>query len=293
MEQHEELKEFLRSRRARLDPLDVDVDTRAGARRVPGLRREEVALLAGVSPDYYSRLEQGRAVHASDEVLDAVARALRLDPTERAYLLQIARAPRRARRRSPARVQRVRPGVRRLLETLGGTVPAFVFGRRMDVLGTNRLARALLTDFEALPPRDRNMLRYIFLDESTRELYADWETVARENVNILRLDAGRHPDDPLLAELVGELAVTSPEFRRWWADHNVGERSYGTKHYHHPIVGDLTIDYECLPLPGEPDQTLCIYTTEASSASETALLLLANWTNQPHAAETADTPQSN
>jgi transcriptional regulator with XRE-family HTH domain len=279
MEPNEELKEFLRSRRARLDPLTVD-GARAGARRVPGLRREEVAHLAGVSPDYYSRLEQGRAAHASDEVLDAVARALRLDGTERAYLFRIARAPRRTARRQPARVQRVRPGVRRILETLDETTPAFVFGRRMDVLAANRLARALMTDFEALPPRERNMLRYTFLDESTRELYADWETVAKDNVGILRLDAASHPDDPVLAELVGELSVKSPEFRRWWADHNVRERSHGSKRFHHPIVGDLTIDYECMPLPGDPDQVLCIYTTEAGSPSETAIRLLANWIHQ-------------
>ncbi|MFI2478897.1 helix-turn-helix transcriptional regulator, partial [Nocardia xishanensis] len=242
-------------------------------------RREEVAQLAGVSVDYYSRLEQGRNINVSDEVLDAVSRALRLDEVERSYLFQIARAnPRRARRRTPARVQRVRPGIRRILETLDDVMPAFVFGRRMDILAANRLARALITDFEALPPRDRNMLRYTFLDESARELYRDWEEVARDNVAVLRLDAGRHPDDPLLTELVGELAVKSPQFRRWWADHNVRERSHGSKRYHHPLVGDLTIDYESVSLPGDPDQTLCIYTAEAGSPSETALRLLAAWT---------------
>ncbi|WP_431971587.1 helix-turn-helix transcriptional regulator [Nocardia sp. bgisy134] len=245
----------------------------------PGLESAEAAPLAGVSVDYYSRLEQGRNINVSDEVLDAVARALRLDEVERSYLFQIARAnPRRVRRRTPARVQRVRPGIRRILETLDDVMPAFVFGRRMDILAANRLARALITDFEALPPRDRNMLRYTFLDESARELYLDWEEVARDNVAVLRLDAGRHPDDPLLAELVGELAVKSPQFRRWWADHNVRERSHGSKRYHHPLVGDLTIDYESVSLPGDPDQTLCIYTAEAGSASETALRLLAAWT---------------
>jgi MmyB-like transcription regulator ligand binding domain len=151
----------------------------------------------------------------------------------------------------------------------------------MDILAANRLARALITDFEALPPRDRNMLRFTFLDESARELYADWEAVARENVAILRLDAGRHPDDPLLGDLVGELAVKSPEFRRWWADYNVRERSHGTKRYHHPLVGDLTVDYESVSLPADADQTLCIYTAEPGSPSETALKLLANWTGQP------------
>jgi transcriptional regulator with XRE-family HTH domain len=277
MDHNAELKEFLRTRRARLRIDDVEIGSTGGVRRVPGLRREEVAQLAGVSVDYYSRLEQGRHLNVSDEVLDAVARALRLDKTERHYLFQIART-RGSRRRTPARVQRVRPGVRRILTTLDDQTPAFVFGRRMDVLAVNRLARALITDFEALPPRDRNFLRHTFLDESTRDLYVDWEDIARDNVAILRLDAGRHPDDPLLAELVGELAVKSPEFRRWWADHNVRERSHGTKRYHHPLVGDLTVEYESLALPGDPDQVLCVYTTEAGSASETAMRLLANWT---------------
>lgn len=289
MEHNAELKEFLRTRRARLNVEDVQVGGTGGVRRVPGLRREEVARLAEVSVDYYSRLEQGRNLNVSDDVLDAVARALRLDEVERSYLFQIARAnPRRARRRTPARVQRVRPGVRRILETLDDVTPAFVFGRRMDILATNRLARALLTDFEALPPRDRNMLRYTFLDDSARELYVDWEEVARDNVAVLRLDAGRHPDDPLLTELVGELAVKSPEFRRWWADHNVRERSHGTKRYHHPLVGDLTIDYESVSLPGDPDQTLCIYTAEAGSPSETALELLATWTGSQRPADGPD-----
>ena len=281
VEHNAELREFLRTRRARLSVDDVEIGGTGRTRRVPGLRREEVAQLAGVSVDYYSRLEQGRHLNVSDEVLDAVARALRLDATERSYLFQIARTNPRARRRAPAPVQRVRPGVRRILETLDDVIPAFVFGRRMDVLASNRLARALMTDFEALPPRDRNLLRYTFLDESCRELFVDWEEVARDNVAILRLDAGRHPDDPLLVELVGELSVKSPEFRRWWADHNVRERTHGIKRYHHPLVGDLTVDYESVSLPGDPDQTLCIYTAEAGSPSETALRLLASWTGAP------------
>ena len=279
MDHNDKLREFLRSRRARLTVDDVQVGGSGGVRRVPGLRREEVARLAGVSVDYYSRLEQGRRLNVSNEVLDAVSRALRLDDVERAYLFDIARThPRRPRRRSPVPVQRVRPGVWRVLETLDDVAPAFVFGRRMDILATNRLARALMTDFDALPVRERNMLRYTFLDESTRELYTDWHDVAGENVAILRLYAGRHPDDPQLAELVGELSVKSPEFRRWWADHNVRERSHGTKRYHHPLVGDLTVDYESVALPGDRDQTLCIYTVEPGSPSATALTLLANWT---------------
>ncbi|OBG98947.1 transcriptional regulator [Mycobacterium sp. E136] len=271
MDHNAELKEFLRTRRARLRVDDVEIGGTSRVRRVPGLRREEVAQLAGVSVDYYSRLEQGRHLNVSDEVLDAVARALRLDEVERSYLFQIARTNTRRARRRPAPVQRVRPGVRRVLETLDDVTPAFVFGRRMDVLAANRLARALIGDFEALPPRERNLLRFTFLDESARELYTDWEEVARDNVAILRLDAGRHSDDPLLTELVGELAVKSEEFRRWWADHNVRERTHGIKRYHHPLVGDLTVNYESVAVLGDPDQTLCIYTAEPGSPSETAL----------------------
>ncbi|SEH52866.1 Transcriptional regulator, contains XRE-family HTH domain [Mycolicibacterium rutilum] len=279
MDHNAELKEFLRTRRARLRVEDVEIGGTGWVRRVPGLRREEVAQLAGVSVDYYSRLEQGRHLNVSDEVLDAVARALRLDDVERSYLFEIARANnRRTKRRAPAPVQRVRPGVRRVLETLDDVAPAFVFGRRMDMLAANRLARALIGDFEVLPPRERNLLRFTFLDESARELYADWEDVARDNVAILRLDAGRHPDDPLLTELVGELAVKSDEFRRWWADHNVRERTHGVKRYRHPLVGEVTVNYESVAVLGDADQTLCIYTAEAGSPSETALRLLANWT---------------
>lgn len=285
MDHNAELKEFLRTRRARLRVDDVEIGGTSRVRRVPGLRREEVAQLAGVSVDYYSRLEQGRHLNVSDEVLDAVARALRLDEVERSYLFQIARTNTRRARRRPAPVQRVRPGIRRVLETLDDVTPAFVFGRRMDVLAANRLARALIGDFEALPPRERNLLRFTFLDESARELYTDWEEVARDNVAILRLDAGRHPDDPLLTELVGELAVKSEEFRRWWADHNVRERTHGIKRYHHPLVGDLTVNYESVAVLGDPDQTLCIYTAEPGSPSETALRLLANWTGTPSTAE--------
>lgn len=285
MDHNAELKEFLRTRRARLRVDDVEIGGTSRVRRVPGLRREEVAQLAGVSVDYYSRLEQGRHLNVSDEVLDAVARALRLDEVERSYLFQIARTKTRRARRRPAPVQRVRPGIRRVLETLDDVTPAFVFGRRMDMLAANRLARALIGDFEALPPRERNLLRFTFLDESARELYTDWGEVARDNVAILRLDAGRHPDDPLLTELVGELAVKSEEFRRWWADHNVRERTHGIKRYHHPLVGDLTVNYESVAVLGDPDQTLCIYTAEPGSPSETALRLLANWTGTPSTAE--------
>ncbi len=270
-----ELSQFLQSRRARLHPEDVGLDAEAaGPRRVPGLRREELAQLAGVSVDYYVRLEQGRQVNASDQVLDALARALNLDETEHAHLVALARPT--AARRSPAiPKQRVRRGTRLLLDGLTG--PAFILGPRLEVLATNRMARALLCDFDALPPRERNHARWVFLDPATRTLYADWERVARDNVAVLRLAAGRHPDDPELAALVGELSVKSDDFARWWAAHDVLRRSHGTKRFAHPVVGELTISYEALILPDDPEQTLFLYSVEPDSASEAALRLLDSW----------------
>jgi len=270
-----ELREFLRSRRDRLRPADVGLSER-GQRRVPGLRREEIASLAGVSTDYYVRLEQGRNITASEDVLDALARALQLDQAERAHLHDLAKP--RPVRRSPARPQRVRPGVRQLLDGLA--TPMVVLGRRLDVLATNRMARALLTDFDALAPGDRNHARWVFLDPHARDLYADWETVARDNVAVLRMDAGRRPDDAELSALVGELSVKSPEFARWWADHDVLVRGHGRKRFRHPIVGELDIRYEALRLADE-DQTLFVYSVEPGSASERALALLDSWSGTP------------
>jgi transcriptional regulator with XRE-family HTH domain len=267
------LGEFLQARRALLLPETAGVQT-YGRRRVPGLRREELAQLAGVSVDYYVRLEQGRAQHPSAEVLDAIARALQLEDVERAHLHEIA-APAPARRRAPA-PERVRPGVQRLLERFD-SVPAFVLGRRMDLLAWNRLAAALIGDPGRLPPGRRNMAWLTFLDPATRSLYADWERVARETVGYLRQCAGRHPDDPELATLVGELSLKSEPFARWWGGHLVREKTHGTKRMVHPVVGELSLDYETLMLAGEPDQALIAYTPEPGSPSETALQLLAAW----------------
>jgi transcriptional regulator with XRE-family HTH domain len=270
-----DLSEFLRSRRGRLRPVDVGLPER-GQRRVPGLRREEIATLAGVSTDYYVRLEQGRNISASDEVLDALARALQLDETERLHLHDLAKQ--RPVRQSTPPPQRVRPGVRTLLDSLAQ--PAFVLGRRTDVLATNRLARALLTDFDAMPEGERNHARWLFLDPLARQLYGDWETVARENVAILRMDAGRHPEDARLAALIGELSVKSPEFARWWADHDVLVRGHGTKRYLHPIAGEIEISYEALRL-ADDDQTMFVYSVEPDSASAAALALLDSWSGTP------------
>ncbi|GAA4619390.1 helix-turn-helix transcriptional regulator [Actinoallomurus liliacearum] len=282
-----DLGEFLRTRRGRVRPEDAGLTPVPTVRRVPGLRREEVAQLAGVSVDYYVRLERGRDVNVSEAVLDAIARALRLTDDERSHLNALARPVRR--RPRPVPPQRVRPSVHRILETMGDN-PAFVVGHRTDVLAANRMARALLTDFDALPYRDRNMARYIFLDEAARSLYADWETVARSSVSALHLYAGRHPHDPRLAELVGELSVRDQDFRRWWADHDVARRTHGSKRFHHPVVGDLTLNYDVLALTDDPDQLLGVYTAEPRSPAEEALRLLAAWTADPSDEKNPTTP---
>ncbi|WP_329581168.1 helix-turn-helix transcriptional regulator [Kitasatospora sp. NBC_01250] len=268
------LGEFLRSRRARIQPEDVGLRS-YGHRRVPGLRREEVAQLAGVSVDYYIRLEQGRGQSVSDAVLDSVARVLELDAVEHEHLRVLARPPRSGDRRAvPVRgSQQVRPGLLRLLDMMAD-VPAFVLGRRLDVLAWNPLADAV-AGFSALTRR--NMAWQVFLDPSARGCYPQWEAVAAETVSYLRLDAGRHPDDAKLSALVGELSVRSPEFGRLWADHQVKEKTWGTKLVRHPLVGDLELGYETLALPGDPDQTLVGYTAQAGSATAQRLALLASW----------------
>jgi transcriptional regulator with XRE-family HTH domain len=270
-----ELDEYLKALRARTRPEDVGLPSAGPNRRVPGLRREELAQLAGVSVDYYTRLEQGRNQHPSHSVIEAVATALRLDPAERTHLLNLARdgmpAPRMA---SPA--QRVRPEMLDLLDALTDQ-PAFIVGRRTDVLASNPLARALIADWYAMPARERNYVRWMVLAPEPRTLYPDWARVAAEAVGTLRLDAGRHPDDTATRNLVGELAMKSDDFRRWWADHRVVERSHGTKRMRHPVVGALEIRYEAMNLPGDPDQTLFIYTTRQHSPSHDAMLLLSSW----------------
>ncbi|WP_316528369.1 helix-turn-helix transcriptional regulator [Kitasatospora brasiliensis] len=279
MKQTAELGAFLRSRRARLRPDDVGLAPDARARRVAGLRREELARLAGISTDYYIRLEQGRNGNVSEEILHALAEALRLDRTERAHMMNLAAAGTGARRRAPERPQRVRPGLHEVLDVLDH-VPAFILGRRTDVLAANRLARTVLTDFEALPASRRNYARYLLLDPAARESCLDWERTAAETVAMLRLDAGRHPQDRQLTALIGELSVHSPQFPRWWSDHQVQERSHGIKRYRHPLVGDITFRYECLSPPDDPDQTLCIYTAGPEPSDRENLALLGSWTER-------------
>ncbi|WP_354643710.1 helix-turn-helix domain-containing protein [Kitasatospora camelliae] len=277
MDQRTELSEFLRSRRARLKPEDVGLTPYGGRRRVPGLRREELAQLAGVSTAYYIRLEQGHGENVSTAVLDAIADALRLSPAEREHLGRLTK-PVHRRPRAATRPQRVRPALQQLIDTMAD-VPAYVLGRRLDVIGWNRLACALLGDFPAMPPEQRNMAWQVFLSPASRELYDDWEGKAGDVVAILRMDAGRYPDDPRLASLIGELSVKSEDFRRLWAAHDIRDKGHGVKELHHPTVGRLTLRYETLVPAGDQDQVLLTYHAEPGSPSAESLRLLASWTS--------------
>jgi transcriptional regulator with XRE-family HTH domain len=275
MDRAQQLSEFLRTRRGRLRPDASGAGGFGGQRRVPGLRREELALLAGVSVDYYTRLEQGRARNVSRGVLDAVAGALRLDADERAHLHNLA-APTGARKR-PGRPQRVGPEMRQALQALA-SVPAYIIGRRLDILAWNELATTLIADFPALPAAERNMARLVFLDDASKDLYPDWENKARDTVSNLRMDAGRHPDDSRLATLVGELSLASEDFRRLWADHTVRGKTRGHKRFHHPRLGELALDYVAMRAPDDPDMTMMIYSAPPGSEAATALRLLAGLT---------------
>ncbi|MFJ1745633.1 helix-turn-helix transcriptional regulator [Streptomyces sp. NPDC088116] len=280
MEHNRELREFLRTRRARITPEQAGVQPHPGPRRVPGLRREEVAYLAGVSADYYARLEQGRDLNISDSVLDAVARALRLSPTERDHLFDLARPPRaRSRRRAPA-AQRIRPGLVNLLASLAH-IPMFVIGHRMDILASNRLAHSVLTDFDALPARQRNFARYVFLDPTARERFEEWESMAADSVANLRRYSGRFPHDPRLAELIGELSVRDADFRRWWAGYDVHFATHCVKHVHHPDVGAMVFHGETLVFPEDPDQMVNLFTVEPDSPSAESLRLLGSLASTP------------
>ncbi|MEU3778670.1 helix-turn-helix transcriptional regulator [Streptomyces sp. NPDC032472] len=274
---------FLRTRRSRLTPEDVALPDYGGRRRVAGLRREETAQLAGVSVDYYTRMEQDRVPNPSAAILDALARALRLTEDETRHLHHLARPARRpSGPASPAanhphtRIQQVRPTLRLLLDELHD-VPAMVMGRRMDVLAWNPAASALLGDFGALDRAERNIARNTFLNPATRELYADWTGCARENVAYLHLEAGRRPGDPELARLIGELSMRSEEFRRWWAEHPVQDKTSGRKRFRHPVVGELELSYETLRAADDPDQALITYTAEPGSPAHDALRMLLAW----------------
>jgi transcriptional regulator with XRE-family HTH domain len=275
LDRRAELSEFLRTRRARLKPEDVGLPDYGRHRRVPGLRREELAQLAGVSVAYYTRLEQGNGRNVSAEVLDSIARALRLNDAEHSHLIHLAK-PKQNKKRSAARAQQVRGALGQLLDSMDG-VPAYVVGRRSDVLAWNRMAAALFGDWGELPERERNWARMVFLKPEYRDLFVDWEQKASDVVGYLRLDAGCHPDDPRLSALVGELSVKSGDFRRLWARHDVKEKAHGVKLLRHPLVGELTLSFETFRLGDDPEQSLVTYHAEPGSPSADALRLLASW----------------
>ncbi|MCO8303547.1 helix-turn-helix transcriptional regulator [Streptomyces hygroscopicus] len=277
MANNRELGNFLRKARSQMDPEQAGLPPDNRTRRVPGLRREEVARLAGVSTDYYARLEQGRPIAPSPGVVDALCRALGLDEAGRTYLhtlLGVTAAPSRRHSRS---AQRLRPGLHQLIDALDGE-PVLVLGRRGDVLAANRMAKALFTDFEQMPVRHRNYARWMFLGEEPRSLFIDWEDQARAAVESLRLEIGRDADDQATNDLIAELRGKSTEFDHWWEEHRVHQRTHGSKRLHHALVGELTVEYETLTLPGDPDTSLFVYTAEPGSSSRQALDLLAMWT---------------
>lgn len=269
-----ELGEFLKARRAELSPRTVGLPDTGGPRRVAGLRREEVAVLAAISTDYYTRLEQGRA-RAPTPVLATLVRVLHLDDDQRDHLFELAARDEYVPRRRPA--QQVQQQLRRLLDELTAT-PALVLGRRMDILAWNPLAAALLTDFGQVPEKKRNYARLCFTNPCFRGLHLDWRTIARNCVAELRLEAAQHPGDPELAMLVGELSVVDADFRQWWAGRQVTGLRVGTQRLRHPVAGDLTLDWDSLTCTAAPAQQLVIWTAEPGTPSHDGLRFLASWT---------------
>ncbi|MHC6593447.1 helix-turn-helix transcriptional regulator [Arthrobacter sp. C152] len=277
MTNSDDVRKFLTSRRARLTPEEAGLPAYGGNRRVAGLRREEVAMLAGLSIDYYIRLERGNLSGASDSVLESLARALQLDDAETAHLFDLARAattaPRVRRKRSP---QAVRPSVQRVIDAIT-TAPAWVRNDRGDVLASNELGRALYLDMMADPVAPPNSARFTFLNPRAREFFRDWERTADDIVAVLRSTAGRNPFDKDLTDLIGELSTRSEEFRARWARHDVKYHRTGRKRLHHPVVGDLDLAFEALELPADPGLRINIYTAEPGTPSEDALKVLASW----------------
>ncbi|MEU6416174.1 helix-turn-helix transcriptional regulator [Streptomyces spiralis] len=274
LDRRAELSEFLRTRRARLQPEDVGLPHYGRHRRVPGLRREELAQLAGVSVAYYTRLEQGNGQGVSAEVLDSIARALRLTDAEHAHLTHLAKPKHKKKQAAPT--QQVRSSLRQLLDTLDA-VPAYVVGRRAELLAWNRMAAAVFGDWSQMPAQERNWARMVFLKPEYRDLYLDWEQKAIDVVCGLRMEAGCYPEDPRLSALVGELSVKSEDFRRLWAAHDVKEKSHGVKRLRHPLVGEMDLRYESFKLAADADQSMVLYHAEPGSPSAEALRLLASW----------------
>ncbi|MEU7325125.1 helix-turn-helix transcriptional regulator [Streptomyces griseoviridis] len=286
-----EVREFLSTRRARITPRQAGLPFHGGNRRVAGLRREEVALLAGMSVDYYVRLERGNLGGASDSVLEALAHALRLDEAERTHLYDLARAATPSGRRPTATSSRIRPTIMRLLDSMP-EVPAYVRNARFDVLAANTLGRALYApvfDSPLFAQRGPvNTARFMFLDPASRDFWSDWDKGADDAVAFLRTETGGSPHDRLLTDLVGELTTRSDDFARRWARHDVKFHRSGVKRLHHPLVGELALPYEAMELPSDPGLRLNFYTPEPDSPERQALGLLASWTGAGTAVPAVD-----
>ena len=289
MENKDGIREFLASRRAKLTPEQAGLPAYGTNRRVKGLRREEVAMLAGISVEYYTRLERGNTHGVSDDVLEGIVRALQLDEAERAHLFDLVRAASNtnAPRRRPAQ-ERVRQSVQQILDSINA--PAYVRNERLDILAANRIGEALYSPVFDFASQPANSARFMFLSPLAPEFFVDWDTVSHDAVAILRSAAGRDPYDKRLTDLIGELSTRSEEFRVRWAAQNVKFHRTGTKRFHHPVVGDLVLNFEALELAADPGQRINIYTAEPGSASHDALNLLASWISTPADADTKGDP---
>ncbi len=290
MNADQEIREFLSTRRARLTPELAGLPRYGKTRRVPGLRREEVALLAGISVEYYTRLERGNVRGVSEDVLDGVSQALQLDEAEHAHLFDLVRTAnqqRPPRRRRRGRRPTVRPSVRRIVDAMAD-VPAFVTNGRLDMLYGNRLIEALYSVHFRESESPPNAAEAIFLDPRAREFFVDWETAARDIVATLHGEAGRNPYDRALSDLIGLLSTRSEEFRTWWASHDVRYHHSGTKRFRHPLVGELTLAYERLELPSDPGLAIVTYSAEPGSPSQAALDELARWASTRERLAAAD-----
>jgi len=281
MDTPNDIREFLTSRRARLIPEQVGLPDFGGKRRVPGLRREEVALVAGMSVEYYVRFERGNAKGVSEAVLEGISRALKLDDAERTHLYDLVRAandgehPRR--RRGTTRPQQIRPGLQQLIDAMTD-VPVFIQNGRLDILATNRLGHAVFSEMYIQPQRPANFGRFVFLDTRAESFYRDWDDAAYATVALLRAEAGRSPHDRVLSDLVGELSTRSEPFRALWASHDVREHRTGIKSITHPIVGDLDLAFEAMDLSAERGLQLIAYSAPLGSPTREALNLLSSWT---------------
>lgn len=293
MDTRNDIREFLTTRRARLTPAQAGLPDFGGRRRVPGLRREEVALIAGMSTEYYVRLERGNATGVSEAVLEGISRALQLDDAERSHLYDLVRAAnqgtRPRRQRGRARAQQVRPGMRQLIDAMEN-VPALVQNGRLDILAINRLGQAVFSEMYIQPQRPANFGRFVFLDPRAQAFYRDWDDAAHQTVALLRTEVGRAPHDRALTDLIGQLSTRSDAFSALWASHDVREHRTGIKIIHHPVVGDLDLSYEAMDLTSDRELLLLAYTAAPGSPSHDALRVLMSWAATHEQADALATP---